>query len=83
VDVMRASASIDELIEKRAREKSTANELEAMYRESCRRHQDKQRRANRWECVRFFDRMSQSRARMSEDYQRRAEQLLEEPGGGG
>ena len=74
MDVMRASTSIDELIEKRAREKSPVNELEAMYRESCRRHQEKQRRANR---------MAQSHALMSEDYQCRAEQLLEEPGGGG
>ena len=79
MDVLRASASIDELIERRAREKSAAGERAAMYAESSRRHREKKREQHLWEWVRFFDRMTASHARMSEDYQRRAEALLEEP----
>ena len=83
MDLVRASASIDELIERRARERSNANDLEAMYAESARRHREKLREQNRWEWIRFFDRMAESHTRMSESYQRRAAALLEGPERGG
>ncbi len=48
---------------------------EASYVESVRRHHEKIRQRNRWEWVRFFDRMAQSHARIAQDYERRAEEL--------
>ncbi len=49
--------------------------LEPGYLESVRRHHEKIRQRNRWEWVRFFDRMAQSHARIAQDYERRAEEL--------
>jgi hypothetical protein len=56
---------------------------EEMWRESVARYNEREREQNRWEWVRFFDRMAQSHARISEDYEARAQKLLEpelEPG---
>lgn len=82
MDVARASDSIDALIERRVREKSSANGLQEMYEESARRHREKLREQHRWEWVRFFDHMAASHAKMSEDYEARAARLLEEVPGG-
>ena len=81
MDVARASASIDELIERRVRERSNANDLEAMYAESARRHRQKLREEHRWEWIRYFEHMAHNHRELSEDYQRRALELLGEPGG--
>jgi len=40
-----------------------------------RRHHEKIRQRNRWEWVRFFDRMAQAHAGIAKDYERRAEEL--------
>ncbi len=47
MNVVSASDQIDALIERRAGERSNANALEEMYRESVRRHRERRRRANR------------------------------------
>lgn len=53
------------------------DKLEPGYQESVRRHNAKIRERNRWEWVRFFDRMAESHARISEGYKERAQKLLE------
>jgi L-fucose mutarotase/ribose pyranase (RbsD/FucU family) len=80
VGVMRADtvdAELDRLISRRASTdtQTTADELEPGYQESVRRHHEKIRQRNRWEWVRFFDRMAESHARIAQDYERRAEEL--------
>ncbi len=45
-------------------------------REKRKRAKMKVRERNRWEWVRFFDRMAESHARLSEDYERRAAALM-------
>ena len=71
------NAEIDRLISRRASEDTTPDPttLEPGYLESVRRHHEKIRQRNRWEWVRFFDRMAQSHARIAQDYERRAEEL--------
>ena len=68
---------LDRLVSRRASEDTTPDPtmLEASYVESVRRHHEKIRQRNRWEWVRFFDRMAQSHARIAQDYERRAEEL--------
>jgi hypothetical protein len=56
---------------------------EEMYAESVRRFHERQREENRWEWVRYFDRMAQSHAKLSENYRERAEKLCEEDRGAG
>jgi hypothetical protein len=51
-----------------------------MWMESERRHRARIWEQNRWEWVRFFDRMAQSHARLSQDYRDRAEKLLTREG---
>jgi hypothetical protein len=54
---------------------TVADEQVEMWKASVRRHHAKRRERNRWEWVRFLDRMAESHAKLSEDYQRRAEEL--------
>ena len=72
---------IDRLIEHRARtptDKEEANREAEAWSESARAHHSRIRNRNRWEWIRFFERMAQSHARLSEDYQRRADELCGE-----
>ena len=68
---------LERLLVTRASEDTTSDPttLEASYVESVRRHHEKIRQRNRWEWVRFFDRMAQSHASIAQDYERRAEEL--------
>ena len=70
-------ADLDRLVSRRAEQDRgpTADEREPGYQESVRRHHEKIRQRNRWEWVRFFDRMAESHARIAQDYERRAEEL--------
>jgi len=70
-------AELDRLISRRAStdHHPDPDELEPGYVESVRRHHEKIRQRNRWEWVRFFDRMAESHARIAQDYERRAEEL--------
>jgi len=43
--------------------------------EACNAHQREQ---NRWEWVRYFNRMAKSHAALAADYERRADELCEE-----
>ena len=68
---------LERLLVTRASQDTTSDPttLEPGYLESVRRHHEKIRQRNRWEWVRFFDRMAQSHARIAQDYERRAEEL--------
>ncbi len=72
-------AEIDRLISRRASQDRgpTADEQQEMWKASVRRHNAKTRERNRWEWVRFFDRMAASHARISEGYRERAERLMD------
>ena len=77
MDVARASDQIVALIEKRAGERNAANELRAMYAESARRHREKRRRENGAAWYSHFSALADSLRRSAEEYERRAERLLE------
>ncbi|MEJ7815964.1 MAG: hypothetical protein WKF53_12395 [Rubrobacter sp.] len=70
---------LDLMIARRARD-NPERDLEAMYAASVRRFKARQRDHIRWEWVRHFDRMADSHRRLSEDYERRAEALMETDG---
>jgi hypothetical protein len=50
-----------------------------LWRESTRRYHQRRREQHRWEWIRHFDKMADSHARISEDYRRRADELVKEP----
>jgi hypothetical protein len=54
-----------------------ADEREELWMESTRRFHARRREENRWAWIRHFDRMAANHAKLSEDYQRRAEKLCE------
>lgn len=78
MDILRASDSIDALIERRATARDNANELEAMYAASARRHREKRRRANRALWYRYFADLADSLRARADEYDHRASALLEE-----
>jgi hypothetical protein len=72
---------LSRLIERRhdERVKSEGERLEEeLWMESARRYHERQREQNRWEWVRYFDRMAESHAQLSESYRERAERLCED-----
>ncbi len=81
-DVVRGEkleAELNAMIEKRALKASGEQQfIEDAWAESARVHQRRTRERNRWEWIRFFERMAENHARMSEDYGRRASALLGE-----
>ena len=79
MDVAKAGDQIDRLIEKRAGERDAANELAEMYEASARRHRERKRRENGAAWFAHFSALASSLRRSAEEYERRAERLLEEP----
>lgn len=75
---MEALTDLDKLIERRADKTPDPDTLEASYAESVRRFNARRREANRWEWVRYFERLSRCHARLSEEHADRAEKLLKE-----
>ncbi len=72
-------SELTRLMEKRPdqRVKTEGERLEEeLWSESVRRYHKRQREHNRWEWVRYFDRMADSHAQLSESYRERAETLL-------
>ena len=78
MDVAKAGDQIDALIERRARERSSADELEEMYRASVRRHRERKRKAIRAEWFCYFSNLADSLRASAEHYDRKAEALLED-----
>ncbi len=83
VAVERAEKSIDEFINSRSKAKDKANEIEAMYAASVRRHQARRREQNRWEWIRFFEHMRDLHQGLADENGIKAEALCEEGGATG
>ncbi len=78
MDLLRASDSIDALIERRVREKSNANELQEMYAESTRRDRERRRRENAAQWYEYEMLLAENHRQLSEEHEARALALLEE-----
>lgn len=83
VAVERAESETDNFISKRTREKSKANNLEAAWAESERRHREKRRRENSAAWYAHHCHMHDLHQSLAADHRSRAEALLEDPGRGG
>ena len=83
MDVEQASVQIEVLIARRATQRDAANELEEMWKASERGHRERLRRENRAAWYAFYSRLADSLRARADDYDRRAEALCSEPGGGG
>ena len=81
MDVDQASASIDALIDRRAR--AEANFEEMAWKASVRKHNAKLGRERRAEGFRYWSALASSLRLSAAEYDRKAEALLEEPGEGG
>jgi hypothetical protein len=79
LDLSSAEAQLNTLIERRASERSKANEIEDMWRASERKHREKIRRENRARWFAFYSRLAESLRARAEEYEHRAESLCEEP----
>ena len=76
--IEKAEAELDAFLKRRARQSKEANTVEAMWAESVRKDRERRRERNRWEWIRFFDRMAWNHALLSASYEKRAEKLLED-----
>ena len=81
MDVELASAGIGALIERRAGERSAANEREDLWRRSAARHDAKIRELHRAEWQDFYLRLAASLRASADQYDQRAEALREGKGG--
>ena len=79
MDVARASDQIDALIDKRAAARRGANFEEMAWKESARRHNARLRRQHRAEWFRYWSALASSLRASADEFDRRAEALLEEP----
>jgi hypothetical protein len=82
MDVARADtvdAELDRLISKRASQdrRPDPDEEHDRWQGSVERYHQRRREEHRWEWVRHFDRMAAGHASISEDYRRRADELVE------
>ena len=79
MDVAKASDQIDALIDKRAAARAGANAEETAWKASVRKHNAKLRRERRAEWFCYWSALADSLRASAEEYERRAERLLEEP----
>lgn len=79
MDVVRASASVDELIERRAQERSNANEIAQMWAESVVRDREKRRRENRAAWYSYHLMLAENHRLLFEEHEAKALALLEDP----
>jgi len=83
IDVAKASDQIDALIDRRAAgREEAANPAEMMWQASVRRHHEKLRRERRAEWVRYWSVLADPLRASADEFDARAERLLEEPGDG-
>jgi hypothetical protein len=78
VDLARAEADLNHLIERRAREASKQGALEDLWEASVKKDKERRRRALRAEWHAYFHRLAEAHARMSERFEARALELLED-----
>ncbi len=72
---MEVLSDLDKLIERRSRQSTEQRPEEVMYAESVRRYHARQRKERAALWFAHFCRMAENHARISEDYERRAEEL--------
>ena len=77
IDVAWASDQIDRLIERRSGGRNAA--VEDLWEASVEKDKERQRRALRAEWFRYWSALASSLRASAEEFERRAEQLLEEP----
>ncbi len=75
---MEATDQIDRLIESRSKGREKANELEAFWRASELRVLAKQREENRTGWFAYYSHLAHSCRRRADEYEAKAEQLLQE-----
>ncbi len=73
-----AEAELNRFIDRRAEKNGAAGAEEMAWKSSVRAHNARQRKQARAAWFAHFCRMAENHARISEDYERRAEQLCEE-----
>lgn len=78
-----AEASIDQFIERRARDARDAAVIDEAWRDSEIRHRDRRREENREAWHGFHAHMQELHASLSEEHRAKAQALLEEPEGRG
>ncbi len=78
MDLARAEADLNDLIERRAAGRDEANAQEMAWKSSVRRHREKLRRQHRAEWFCYFSALSDSLRASADHYDRKAEGLLEE-----
>ena len=76
MDLEQAASQIDLLIERRASERSNADELEEMYAARARRHRGRERRENAALWYEYFANLAEAHASISAYFAARAEALL-------
>jgi hypothetical protein len=76
--VERVEAEIDSFIQKRAREKADANEVDAFWAEQERCDRQRKREANRQAWIAFHRGLARSHAALSESHEERAVRLAGE-----
>ncbi len=77
LELERASASINELIERRAAERQRANWEADLWKNSEERLRARERERNRAAWYGYYSRLADAHAELSEEFARRAEQLCE------
>jgi hypothetical protein len=75
-----AEASINQFIERRAREKADANRIEEEWAISEHRHRERRREANRQEWLRFYEHMNRLHLGLAAEHADRRSRLLAECG---
>jgi hypothetical protein len=75
-------AELDAFISRRAHQNRAEREREEMYAESVRRYQERCRRQLQAEWYDYFCRLAEGLRRRADEYDERAETLLERPGEG-
>ena len=83
MDLARAEADLNNLIERRARQHDEAHFEEMAWKESVRKHNAKLRRQHRAEWFAFYSRLGESLRASAAHYDRKAAALLLEEEGGG
>ena len=78
VDVERAEAQLNALVERRAEAAGRANAEEELWKASVRKHNARLRRQHRAEWFAYFSTLASSLRASADEFDRRAEQLLEE-----
>ena len=78
MDLARAEADLNNLIERRAQQHGEANFEEMAWKASVRKHHAKLRRRRRAEWFAHFSALADSLRRSADHYERRAQELLED-----